>query len=236
MSSGRTYPRRGLHGEVVHLIGLGILRGDLRPGELLPNEDQLSSELAVSRTVLREAVKVLTAKGLVKSRPKTGTRVQERTEWNLLDPDVLAWRIEAGPDSDFLVEIFFVRRLLEPATARLAAERATDAEIAELERCFRGMEESVVSPEAYVAADLQFHTGIYQACHNELLERIGETLRAAYQASFAFTLRRPGSSVAALPLHGHVLEAMVARDGGAAERAMLALLDWTADSYLLPRP
>src|SRR2546428_11094091 len=83
----RTYPRRGLHGAVVHEIGVRILRGDLAPGDLLPNEDELSGELAVSRTVLREAIKVLAAKRLVESRPKTGTRARERRGWNLIDPD-----------------------------------------------------------------------------------------------------------------------------------------------------
>src|ERR1041384_698122 len=96
MTKVRTYPRRGLHGAVVHDIGVRIVRGDLQPGDPLPTEEELGSQLAVSRTVLREAVKVLAAKRLVDSRPKTGTRVLDRSDWNLLDPDVLAWQFEAG--------------------------------------------------------------------------------------------------------------------------------------------
>src|SRR5881628_1717221 len=125
----RTYPRRGLHGAVVHDVGVRILRGDLAPGDPLPNEDELSGELAVSRTVLREAIKVLAAKRLVESRPKTGTRVRERSDWNLLDPDVLAWHLEAGLTDKFLQNTLELRGLIEPGAARLAALRATDEEI-----------------------------------------------------------------------------------------------------------
>src|SRR3954469_676249 len=105
MTKAQTYPRRGLHGEIVHEIGLRILRGDLRPGDVLPGEEELGGELGVSRTVLREAIKVLAAKRLVESRPKTGTRVLPRGEWNLIDPDVLAWRLEADPDEQFFADV-----------------------------------------------------------------------------------------------------------------------------------
>src|SRR5919108_94538 len=123
---GRTYPRRGLHGAVVHEIGVRIVRGELEPGDTLP-ENGLADEPAVSRTVVREAIKVLAAKRLVESRPKTGTRVRPRRDWNLLDPDVLAWQVEAGADTDFLAQALEVRRMIEPAAARLAAERAIEA-------------------------------------------------------------------------------------------------------------
>jgi len=126
------YPRRGLHGEVVHRIGLMIMRGELRPGDPLPAESELSGDQPVSRTVLRESVKVLAAKGLVEARPKIGTRVRARSDWNLLDPDVLAWRLEASPDGVFLRNVVELRRIIEPEAARLAAERATDEEIAAL--------------------------------------------------------------------------------------------------------
>jgi DNA-binding FadR family transcriptional regulator len=109
-----TYPRRGLHGEVVHTIGVRIVGGDLRPGDPLPPEDELISDLAVSRTVLREAVRVLAAKGLVEARPKTGTRVRAREDWNILDPDVLSWRIEATNDSGLYDEATEMRLGIEP--------------------------------------------------------------------------------------------------------------------------
>src|SRR5918912_994052 len=109
----RTYPRRGLHGAVVHEIGVRIVRGELEPGEQVP-DDGLLDDPGVSRTVLREAIKVLAAKRLVESRPKTGTRVRPRRDWNLLDPDVLAWQVEAGADADFLAQGLQVGRMIPP--------------------------------------------------------------------------------------------------------------------------
>ena len=130
MSTPYIYPRRGLHGEVVHTIGLQIVNGDLKPGDPLPPEDELTSDLSVSRTVLREAVRVLAAKGLVQARPKTGTRVRERGDWNILDPDVLSWRTEASDDHKLYEETTEIRLAIEPLAARLAATRATDEEVA----------------------------------------------------------------------------------------------------------
>src|ERR687885_155517 len=153
----RTYPRRGLHGAVVHEIGVRIVRGELEPGDTLP-ENGLLDEPGVSRTVLREAIKVLAAKRLVESRPKTGTRVRPRRDWNLLDPDVLAWQIEAGPDADFLGQALELRRMIEPAAARLAAERATDGQIAALRRAYKGMAAAGDALDAFMEPDLRFHT------------------------------------------------------------------------------
>src|SRR6187399_3464470 len=123
MIKRRTYPRRGLHGAVVHEIGVRIVDGQLQPGETLPDNGFLG-EPDVSRTVVREAIKVLAAKGLVESRPKTGTRVRAPESWNLLDPDVLAWQQEGTPQPVFLRKLTEVRLIVEPAAAELAAQRA----------------------------------------------------------------------------------------------------------------
>src|SRR5215471_14211518 len=140
MIKGRTYPRHGLHGAVVHDIGVRILRGELQPGQLLPNEDELGGSLGVSRTVLREAIKVLAAKRLVESRPKTGTRVRPRDDWNLLDPDVLAWQLAAGPVERFVSDLFELRQMIEPPAAAIAARRATPAEIRRIAQAYAAME------------------------------------------------------------------------------------------------
>jgi DNA-binding FadR family transcriptional regulator len=108
------YPRGGLHGQIVHAIGRQIMTGEIRPGEVLPQH----AGLPASRTVQREVIKVLAAKGLVESRPKTGTRVRPRQAWNLLDPDVLAWQQEdAATAVSFLKNITEVRLVVEPAAA-----------------------------------------------------------------------------------------------------------------------
>lgn len=228
MMKGLTYPRRGLHGEVVHLVGARIVRGDFPPGEPLPPEDELAAALGASRTVLREAVKVLAAKGLVAARPKTGTRVRPRADWNLMDPDVLAWQLEAGPGEAFFRNVAEVRRAIEPAAARLAARRATPGELARLGAHLGAMREGVDDADAYIAADLLFHAAILGASHNELLEQLGGTMRAVFRASRDVSTRVPGSSAEAMPLHEAVLHAIHDGDGDAAEAAMLALIDRTA--------
>lgn len=228
MTKARTYPRRGLHGELVHDIGIRILRGELQPGDPIPMGGGSDSDETpdVSRTVLRETVKVLAAKGLVVSRPKTGTHVRDRAFWNLMDPDVLAWRLEAEPGDEFFVDVFELRRLLEPAAAALAAERALPPEVAALQAAYAQMEEYVDrNPGEYIAADIRFHEVILNACHNELLGHLGSTLRATFRASFT---RTNASATQTLPMHGAVLDAIRTGDGPAAEAAMLDLIDTTA--------
>src|SRR6478752_547706 len=178
MMKDRTYPRRGVHGGLVHAVGVRILGGELVPGASLADEWE---DQDVSRTAVREAVKVLAAKGLIVSRPKTGTHVRERVYWHMLDPDVLAWRLEAKPGDEFFMTVFETRRLIEPAVAALAATRATEAEIAELEAAFARMEESVGHDmETYIEADIRFHEVILVGCHNELLTNLGSILRGVF--------------------------------------------------------
>src|SRR5437588_2489080 len=117
--------RQNLSEQVVRQIGLSIMRNDFKPGDALLSEPELSQQLNISRSVLREALKVLGKKGLITSRPRTGTRVRSRQDWNLLDPDVIAWQYEIGPDKSFLQAICEVRLMFEPMTARFAAIRAT---------------------------------------------------------------------------------------------------------------
>jgi DNA-binding FadR family transcriptional regulator len=224
MMKDRTYPRRGLHGELVHDIGLRIVRGELPPGSSIAAEIDTTAD--VSRTVVREAIKVLAAKGLVVARPKTGTQVRERRYWNLIDPDVLAWRLEAEPGDGLFVHVFELRRLLEPAAAALAASRATEAEVEQLAAAYAQMEATVADdPDAYIAADLRFHSIVLEACHNELLAHLGSTLRAVFRASFT---RTHGLAAETLPMHGSVLAAIQSGDGPQAEAAMRALLDRSA--------
>jgi DNA-binding FadR family transcriptional regulator len=226
MTKAQTYPRRGLHGAVVHEIGVRILRGELSPGDPLPSEDELG-EPGVSRTVLREAVKVLAAKRLVESRPKTGTRVLPRSEWNLLDPDVLAWRLEAKPDERFFADVIELRRIVEPQAAALAASRVTESELDELESVLARMGQMVDDPDGYLAPDLRFHTIILAACHNELLEQMATMLRAVFLALF---IRTAATRAQSLPLHAAIVTALKEHDPEAAERATLALIDDTAAS------
>lgn len=228
MTRSLTYPRRGLHGEVVHTIGLQIVGGTLKPGDPLPPEDQLIADLAVSRTVLREAVRVLAAKGLVEARPKIGTRVRSRAEWNVLDPDVLSWRAEGANDSLLYEETTEVRLAIEPLAARLAATRATDEETAAIAEAYAAMEEGVGDQAAYLAADLRFHDRILVSSHNELLSHLGGVLRAVFRTTFELTTTPARSRRRALPLHKDILDRIAASDEDGAETATRTLIADTA--------
>src|SRR5437867_2716875 len=226
------YPERSLHGRIVHAIGRRILKGDLAPGDLLPAEP----ELGASRTVVREAVKVLAAKGLVESRPKTGTRVRSRDAWNLLDPDVLAWQ-QDGADGDgtdsLLRKMTEVRRIIEPAAAELAAARADARDVAALERALKEMEQAAQPRargdyESFVQADMRFHLAILRACRNDLLEQMSRVVYAALLVSFRATSRLPGRATASIPKHRAIFDAIRARDPRGASSAMRHLVQSTA--------
>lgn len=216
--------RQNLSEQVVHQIGLSIMRNDFKPGDTLSSEPELGLQFNVSRPVMREALKILSAKGLIESRPKTGTKVRPRAKWNILDPEVIGWLYEVGPDRSFLDVLCEVRLMFEPMTARLAAARASDDEIKTIEECYRRMEAGVNSPESYIPADLEFHAAICAAAHNEMLQKITETLTPSLQVSRIVTSHLPGANLAAMPLHRSVAEAIHESDEQAAEEAMRKLV------------
>ncbi|MBZ0290914.1 MAG: FadR family transcriptional regulator [Anaerolineae bacterium] len=216
---------RSLSRQVVDVIGQKIVAGALPSGDTLPNEDELAASLQVSRTVIREAVKILADKRLVEVRTRVGTRVRPGTEWNLLDADVLRWQYESGPTRAFLHNVVEVRRAIEVAASELAALRATDADIAPIRACYEHLASSVQDDDAYIEADLTFHESIFRACHNELLMQLALTLRVALQSSRKITVQIPGGSLAALPLHFAVVDAIGRHDVQAAAAATHKLID-----------
>jgi DNA-binding FadR family transcriptional regulator len=153
--------------------------------------------------------------------------VRPRRDWNLLDPDVLAWQLEAGPTREFLQDALELRQLIEPAAARLAAGRATDEEIAALQAAFTAMCEAR-DLEASINADVRFHSILLQAAHNELLEHLTSIVTAVLRMLFAFSSRPPRTFTRALPLHEAIIEAVQSHRPDAAEAAALRLLDDTA--------
>lgn len=216
--------RQNLSAQVMHQIGLSIMRNDFKPGDTLASEPELSLQFHVSRPVMREALKILSAKGLIEARPRTGTRVRPRAEWHILDPDVISWLYEAGPDRAFLDALCEVRLMFETTAARLAAARATPEEITALEACYQRMQAGVAAPETYIPADMAFHAAICAAAHNELLQKITETLTTSLHVSRVVTSRLPGANLAAMPLHRLVAEAIRRGDEQAAEEAMRELV------------
>lgn len=216
--------RRGLHRIVVHDLGLRIVRGELGAGTTLPTESDLSAQLGVSRTVVREAIKVLAAKGLVESRPKTGTRTLGRGHWNLIDADVLAWQVQAGPDPAFFADLVEVRDFIEPRAAEIAANRATAEERAALLGLQEEMETAGTDSAASARVDVALHAAILRATHNGLLAQLTGAIVAALGAGTAGAFRVSGGPEGSNQAHRLVVEAIGRADSVGARRSMEALI------------
>lgn len=219
--------RRGVHGQVVDMLGQRIAQGAIAPGELIDPAD-VEREARVSRTVVREAIKVLAAKGLVDALPRRGTYVLPREQWNLLDADVMRWRHtgNGGPDAELLDNLSEVRLLVEPFGASLAAQRRTDSDLAVLDAALKGLGEGTTLDE-HIAADAAFHRALLVATHNELLSRLDVVLEPALRArdvlAFPYDEAR-----GYLDYHTAVLDAVRAGDPAQARQAMTNLLESAA--------
>lgn len=230
-SHGMTIPstpgpgaRRGLHGIVVHDLGLRIVGGEMGAGTTLPTESDLSTELGVSRTVIREAIKVLAAKGLVESRPKTGTRTLGRAHWRLFDPEVLGWQVEVGPDPAFFADLVEVRDFIEPRAAEAAAKRATADERAALLQLQEEMEAEVADPVESIRLDLAIHAAILRAAHNGLLAQLTGAVIDALGAGPVSAFRASGDPQSTNRAHRRVVEAIGRADPAGARVSMEALV------------
>ena len=216
---------KNVHGNTVDHLGAALVAGRYAVGSSLPPEPRLCAELGVSRTVVREAVKSLVAKGLITTGPKVGTRVQASEHWNWFDPDVVAWQTQAGLSPEFLRDLQDLRRVVEPAAMRLAAERATAEDILEIEQSFAGMKHAVEKGGDYVAHDLRFHQGLLNASRNRMLVQMSKVLGALLRTSFEISTRRKDGPALSLPLHRAVLDAVIAHDADTAEKAIRVLIE-----------
>jgi DNA-binding FadR family transcriptional regulator len=197
----------------------------MKAGEALPIEPDIAEALSVSRTVVREAVKTLAAKGMVRTGPRVGTRVRPEADWHLFDPQVIRWRAAGGVDVEFIRDIFAFRLAIEPAAAALAAEFATPADIARIEAAFAGMTEAVEGRGAYVDSDLMFHRAMLDASHNQFFSALKPLVSSVLTVSFRQSVKSRASARASLPRHMAVLDAVRRRDSADAERALRALID-----------
>ncbi len=216
---------KNVHGNTVDHLGEAIVAGRYPVGGSIPAEPLLCEELGVSRTVVREAVKSLIAKGLITTGPKVGTRVQPSDAWNWFDPDVITWQSKAGLTPEFLRDLQDLRRVVEPAAVRLAAERATPQDIKDIEAAYEGMRQAVEAGGDYVTYDLRFHQGLLKACKNRMLVQMSKALSALLRTSFEISTTRKDGPRSSLPLHRAVLDAVIARQPARAERAILVLID-----------
>jgi GntR family transcriptional regulator, galactonate operon transcriptional repressor len=185
MEAGVTsYRLKGIQGRVISKIGENIVRNVYPPGTLLPRETDLMDMYQASRTTIREAIKVLCAKGLVETRQKVGTRVLGQSYWNIFDSDVLLWHAHDNFDNDILTDLIEMRQLVEPAAARYAATRATLDEIAIIGENCEAMRLAMGDMAAYAKADVEFHLSVFHASHNVMLSRFGHIIAEFLRISF----------------------------------------------------
>jgi len=217
-----------MHARIVRDLGMRIVAGEFPPGERLPPESKLLGDYEVSRPVLREATRVLVAKGLVLSKQRAGAIVRPRNEWHLLDPDVLYWLIQTKPQAEFVETLLTVRRVFEPAAAALAAKVASDESLRRVAEAFAGME-AATTPEDLLEPDLAFHRRIAEATNNDLLAYIGNMLSLALRESIKLSSQHPNTHALSLPRHKAILTALLNRDPLAAQQATLVQLKETRE-------
>ena len=213
-----------LHGKIARQLGIRIVSGSYRPGDLLDGEINAAVQLAVSRTAYREAVRILAAKGLVDARPKIGTRVNPQSMWHLLDPDVLDWTFDSEPDLVLLDSLFELRQVVESAAAGMAAQRRSAVHLRDMRAALEGMATHTLATEAGRQADLEFHTVLLRATGNPFIVSMANGVRAAIRTTTIYKQRKRPLRRNPLPDHLRVFEAIAAREPLRAQQAMSELI------------
>ena len=224
---GRLRPNKKtlrLHSKIARDIGIAILSGQYKPGDLLNGEVASSEQLSVSRAAYREAVRILSAKGLVKSKTKVGTRVNTADAWNMLDPDVLAWVFENEPRPELLNSLFELRKVVEPAAAGFAAVRRSKAHLKSMQDAVERMARYTLMTEAGRQADQDFHTVLLQATNNPYMKFLITGINAAVNSVTMFKQREHLLPRDPVPDHARVLEAIAAKNVVRAQKAMRELI------------
>ena len=216
---------QGLHEQVVAEIGRRIILGELEPGDALPSEASLVATLGISRTALREALRVLAAKGLVEAKPKVGTIVRPASQWNCLDPDIFAWRLETEEVEHVVAELHQLRQNIEPLAASLAATNSTQRSLEILRSAYADMEAAGDDAAAFVEPDVRFHRGIIAASGNTLFASLGIAIGAALESFFRLGIDNPLGHAVSLPFHKAVLDAICDRNPNGARLAMRRLIE-----------
>ncbi|MGW1860716.1 FadR/GntR family transcriptional regulator [Streptomyces collinus] len=216
---------RGLHGQLVQQLGQMIVSGDLgadRP--LVPEE--IGQRFEVSRTVVRESLRVLEAKGLVSARPNVGTRVRPVSDWNLLDPDIIEWRAFGPQRDDQRRELSELRWTIEPLAARLAAGHGREEVQQRLSDMVEIMSHAMAQGDAltFSRADTEFHALLIQIAGNRMLEHLSGIVSSALQVSGGPVTGCDRPNETSLALHARIVDALGTADGTAAETAMRQLL------------
>jgi DNA-binding FadR family transcriptional regulator len=225
-----------LHGTIARDLGIGIVSGVHKPGDILTGEVASSEQLSVSRTAYREAVRILAAKGLVESRPKVGTKVSTRDAWQLLDPDVLAWAFDSEPDLELLNSLFELRDIIESEAAALAAVRRTEAQLKVMRNALERMARFTIATEAGRLADQEFHSTLLKATGNPYIISLTMGVNAAVNTTNMFKQRERPLERDPVPDHWQVLDAIAAKNAPKAKRKMSELIRLARADTPTPRP
>lgn len=220
--------RQRIHQAVARKIGTAILSGSIAPGHHFPGEIEQSAAMGVSRTAYREAIRILTAKGLLESRPKAGTHVTARERWNMLDPEMLSWMFMGQPNEGFVLDLFELRNLLEPAAAELAARRRSPEQLEEMRVALGTMEQHGLSSDVGQAADQKFHMTLLAAAGNLALESLASSIGAAVKWTTYYKHAGSKSPRDPLPEHVAVFDAIEGGDSLRARSKMEELIKFAA--------
>ena len=231
----RTYSKTGVHGRVVHGVGRDIVSGLFKPGDRLPSEVEFTLQYRGSRTVIREAFRVLSAKGLLVARQRSGTSVRSKKYWNLLDPDILAWQKPGNIALEALKNMLEIRECVEPMAARLVSERASLSEIFSLEEICRLMERAVGDGDnrRVFELELSFHNALFECCHNDFLKRMRDIVQAVLLHSQSQRAACRELLPGMVPAHMSLVEKIRMRDEEAAESEARTLVSRTSRALLL---
>lgn len=224
---GANEPARSHTAHVVREIGVGIISGAHPEGTILPGDVELMERFGVSRTVLREALRTLAAKGLIQPKARIGTRVRDKAQWNLFDPDVLIWHAQTGFDAKFLDYLSEMRMALEPEAAALASERRTPLQLQHIYGWVEKMGAHDVTPSDFVDADLNFHLTIAAAGANPFLRSISTLIEVALVALLTISspVEEPLRHARSVAAHRRIADAIARRDSEAARSAMKAVVE-----------
>jgi DNA-binding FadR family transcriptional regulator len=214
-----------LHGTIARQLGIAILAGQYKPGDLLDSEIAASEQFDVSRTAYREAVRILAAKGLVDARPKVGTRINPQSKWNLLDPDVLEWTFESEPETALLNSLFELRNVVESAAAGLAATRRSTVHLKAMRAALDHMAEYTLATPEGRQADLAFHTTLLAATDNPYIISLSSGVSAAIYTTTLFKQRKRPLRRDPIPDHMRVFTAIADKDALRAQKAMSELIE-----------
>lgn len=230
--SDRAYLLADPHGpvgiNVLHRLGREIVSGAFPPEARLPDEATMLKRYSVSRTALREAYSKLAAKGLIVARPRVGTSVRPPAFWNMLDAEVLGWHLQTRPPDEIAMDLYALRRMVEPPAAALAARIRNDDELRKIQDAYEDMSIKSHNEAELVEADLRFHLEILFATHNHFIGAFSALIHAAMISTFRLSWRGAAVAVikeARLKQHGDVLEAIRARNPDLARQRMETLLD-----------